>query len=398
MISGALFGIFALIISFAITYRSIPAIIRVSNLKGLLDQPDGDRKLHKNVVPTLGGVGLFAGFMISYGICISFDLPPYLPALISAITILFFVGIKDDILVIAPLKKLLGQIIAAVIIVFIGDISIPGLDGLFGVTTFPFYTGKVFSVFAIIFLINAYNLIDGVDGLAGMIAIVGSYSFGLWFLVGGHYADAILSFALAGALVGFMFHNFEPARIFMGDTGSLIVGFVLSVAAIRVTQLNPGTSGMVLNAPSIFVFSVMSIPIFDTLRVIVLRLSKGISPLKADTNHMHHFLLRLGLRHSQVSLLLAFFNIVIVVFSLLMQSWNVYLYLAVVILMAASILPVIHMVRLIRTFMPVRNELQNEYLLDKILLNDIMKDINTRKPHHDTKYTTHVVKEKEYVA
>ncbi|TVQ06456.1 MAG: undecaprenyl/decaprenyl-phosphate alpha-N-acetylglucosaminyl 1-phosphate transferase [Bacteroidetes bacterium] len=400
MTTGIIFSVLALFISFIITLKAIPAIIKVSKLKNLMDKPDGERKLHKNVVPNLGGVGMFAGFIIAYGVAVSFDMPSYFPALISAVTILFFVGIKDDILVIAPLKKLAGQIVAAAIIVFIGKIQLPGLDGLFGIAAFPPIAGQVFSVLTIIFIINAYNLIDGVDGLAGMIAIVASYVFGLWFLWGGHYAEAVLSFSLAGALVGFMFHNFEPARIFMGDTGSLIIGFILSVAAFRLVQLNPGTNGLVLQSPAIFVLSVMSIPVFDTLRVIVIRLSKGVSPMKADANHMHHFLVRLGLRHYQVALVLAFFNMVIVITSLFLQSWNVYLYLGVVILMAASILPIIHGTKslLIRLFVSnTSTSSQSEYFLDNILLNDIMNEVANRQPKiKDLSHSK--IREKEYLA
>lgn len=397
MITGILFSILALLISFWVTLKAIPAIIKVSTLKGLMDKPDGERKLHKNVVPNLGGVGMFAGFIIAYGVAVSFDMPAYFPALISAVTILFFVGIKDDILVIAPMKKLAGQIVAAVIIVFIGKIQLPGLDGLFGIAAFHPVAGQIFSVLTIIFIINAYNLIDGVDGLAGMIAIVASYVFGLWFLWGGHSAEAVLSFSLAGALVGFMFHNFEPARIFMGDTGSLIIGFILSVTAFRVVQLNPETTGFVLQSPAIFVFSVMSIPIFDTLRVIVLRLSKGISPLKADANHMHHFLIRLGLRHSQVALILAFFNLVIVMTSLFLQSWNVYLYLGTVMLMAAAILPLIQGIRsvLVRLFVPDSRP-HPSYFLDNILLSDIMDEITSREPRNKSHFKEKI-REKEYV-
>ena len=375
MLTGILFTLFALLTSFFITLKAIPAIIKVSKLKGLVDAPDGERKLHKKIVPTLGGVGMFAGFMISYGVWIGFYLPPYLPALMAAVTILFFVGIKDDILVIAPLKKLAGQVIAAGIIVFVGGIYLPGLDGLLGIQNFPPLTGKLFSVFAIIIIINSYNLIDGVDGLAGMVSIVGAYIFGLWFLWGGFYAEAILSFALAGALVGFMYHNFEPARIFMGDTGSLIIGFIIAVAGFRLVQLNPVTPGLMLDAPVIFIFSVMIIPMFDTMRVIVIRLSKGSSPLKADANHLHHFLLRLGLRHYQVTLILSAFNLLIVIASLMINTMNVYLYLGLVIAMAALILPALSAIKgiIVRVF-PARTDSDDNFL-EGIFLTDLLQDL-----------------------
>jgi UDP-GlcNAc:undecaprenyl-phosphate/decaprenyl-phosphate GlcNAc-1-phosphate transferase len=382
---GILFTLFALITSFLITFKAIPAIIKVAHLKGLTDQPDGDRKLHKKIIPTLGGVGMFAGFMVSYGIWIGFYMPHYISALVAAVTILFFVGIKDDILVISPYKKLIGQIIAAVVIVFFGGVHIPGLDGLFGIQNFPFYTSKLFSVFAIIIIINAYNLIDGVDGLAGIVSLVGSYAMGVWFLWGGHYPEAILCFALAGALVGFMFHNFEPAKIFMGDTGSLIIGFILSVSGFRLVQLNGVTGGLALDAPAIFVFSIMIIPMFDTFRVICIRMLNGRSPLKADSNHLHHFLLRLGLRHYQVALTLGIANLAIILVSLLINSWNVYLYFGALVLMSLTIIPIVRAALVIVSLRQriVGRRLQRALHFDDLLPDHVIADMNTYRRHQE---------------
>jgi UDP-GlcNAc:undecaprenyl-phosphate/decaprenyl-phosphate GlcNAc-1-phosphate transferase len=349
MISGVLVPFSAFITAALIALKAIPAIITVSRLKGLTDIPDSDRKIHKNHVPNLGGVGLYGGFIISYNIWIGSFLPAYLPALLAATAILFFTGIKDDVLVISPLKKLAGQIAAATIIVLLGDIQIPGLDGLFGVNSFMFYSGEVFSIFAIIIIINAYNLIDGIDGLAGMISILGIIVFGIWFAIGGHHAETVLCFTLAGSLAGFIYYNFEPARIFLGDTGSQITGLIMAVAAFRLAQLNPVTTGLPLYAPSIFIFSVMIIPMFDTLQVIIKRLSKGKSLFEADKNHIHHLLLDLGMRHYQAVILLTLFNMVIVICSFLISSWNVYIYIATVLTMALLILPGIRGLKFIKT-------------------------------------------------
>jgi len=403
MITGISFAFLSLIIAFVVTMKAIPAIIKVSELKGLIDKPDGDRKLHKNLTSNLGGVGLFAGFMIAYGISMGVFNPHYLPALIASVTILFFVGIKDDILVIAPIKKLIGQILAASVVVFLGNIYLPGLDGLFGIETFHPIAGKVFSVFAMVMLINSYNLIDGVDGLAGIIALVGSYLFGLWFLWGGHYAEAVLSFSMSGALLGFMFHNFEPAKIFMGDTGSLVIGFILTTSAFRLVQLNPTTPGLSMDAPVVFVFSVMIIPVFDTIRVIAIRLSKGLSPLKADANHMHHYLLRLGLRHYQVSLILAFSNLFIVLAGFNFQSANIYLYMSIVLFMASTILPILRgMKGFIQKYWacPVPElDLLDEGLLESDIMDDIMDDLTSKNSTQNPYYRHLVYKrmnEKEY--
>ncbi|MFU8795082.1 MAG: MraY family glycosyltransferase [Dethiobacteria bacterium] len=367
-LTGIIITVAALLLGFLITFKSIPVVIKVSLLRGLMDCPDGDRKVHKHRVPNLGGIGVFAGFVISFGIFIGFDLPQYFPALIAAITVLFFVGIKDDILVIAPLKKLAGQIIAACMVVFVGGIYIPGLDGLFGVGLFPVWFAKIFSAAAIIFIINAYNLIDGVDGLAGLLSIVSVLVLGIWFLIGGHYAESILSFALAGALLGFLMHNFEPARIFMGDTGSLIIGLILAVTSFRLVQLNAVTEGIHLQAPAVFIFSVMIVPIYDVFRVIVIRLYRGCSPLKADTSHVHHFLMRLGLRHYQIAIVLTIFNISIVVLSFMIQHINVYLYLFTVVIAASLITPVMMVLKgLVVHFFLQGSKIDNSFLVDHIL-------------------------------
>jgi len=347
MTTGAIFTFFAFITSFVIVFRAIPSIIDVSGWKGLGDRPDGKRKLHRQTIPNLGGVALFGGFLISYGIWVGVYSPPYLHVLVASLLILFFIGVKDDLHTMNNYNKVLCQFIAAGIIVFIGGIKIPGLDGLMGITTFPLYAGEFFSIFTIVIIINAYNLIDGVDGLAGMITALGCSVFGVWFLAGGHYTEAILSFSMVGALAGFIWYNFQPAKIFMGDTGSQLLGFIMAVSGFRLVQLNATTPGFLVDSPAVFIFSVMIIPMFDTLRVIIVRLYKGVSPMKADRNHLHHSLLRLGLSPAKITLYLSLFNVVIVLTGLFINSWNVHLYLIAVLLMAATILPVMRGVRML---------------------------------------------------
>ncbi len=347
MIEGILITTGALLASFVITFKAVPSIIYISEIKRHYDEPDGERKIHRNIVPTLGGIALFAGFLIACGTFFGQYSPDYLSPMVASLLILFFIGIKDDILVLSSKKKLAGQIIAAGIIVFAGGIKVPGLDGLFGITHFPPYAGEFFSIFAIVIIINAYNLIDGVDGLAGMISLAGALIFGVWFLAGGHYAEAILCFSLVGALVGFLLHNFEPAKIFMGDTGSQLIGFVLAVAGFRLIELNAVTTVFILDSPAVFVFSVMIIPMFDTIRVIAIRVYRGISPLRADSRHIHHVMLRLGLSHSSIALTLTFLSLVIVASGLYLNLWSVYFNFLVLLGMAASILPLIKLVVLL---------------------------------------------------
>lgn len=385
MNTGVVLGILALFVSFYISYKTIPIIIKVSKIKGLIDQPDGIRKLH-NAVPNLGGVGIFAGFIITYSVFIGFDLPSYFPALMAAITILFFVGIKDDILIIAPLKKLIGQVFAAIIVVYVGQIYIPNLDGLFGIGNIPVWIAKPFSVMAIVLIINAYNLIDGVDGLAGILAIVASYFMGMWFFSVGYYGETILCFALAGSLVGFLLHNYEPAKVFMGDTGSMIVGLLISVAAFKLIQINPVSNGFVFNNPIAFVAAVVSIPVIDTLRVFFLRLWKGKSPFNPDRSHIHHDLLSLGLKHHQVSLILGFFNTVIIGMAIFMNELNIYASLFIIIMADLLIHPFLQLIRnmfINNILRRRRRESAMNSMINEVSIDEIIKQIHQRnkEPH-----------------
>lgn len=390
MNNGILLGILALIVGFYITYKTIPIIIKVSKIKGLIDEPDGKRKLH-NAVPNLGGVGIFAGFIITYSVFVGFDLPSYFPALMAAITILFFVGIKDDILIIAPFKKLCGQILSALVVVYLGQVYIPNLDGFLGVGHIPVAIAKPLSVIAIVLIINAYNLIDGVDGLAGILAIIASYFMGMWFLSVGHYSETLLCFALAGSLVGFLYHNYEPAKVFMGDTGSMIIGLLISVAAFRLIQVNPASNGFVFNNPIVFVVAIMSIPVMDTLRVFFLRLSKGKSPFSPDRSHIHHDLLNLGLKHYQVTLVLAFFKTALIGLAILLNSLNIYVSIFVIVLVELLILPFMHSMRnLIINYIVLRRKELANTLIDDVSIDEIVKQIHQRnKEPHFSKSKSH---------
>jgi UDP-GlcNAc:undecaprenyl-phosphate/decaprenyl-phosphate GlcNAc-1-phosphate transferase len=146
---------------------------------------------------------------------------------------------------------------------------------------------------------NAFNLIDGIDGLAGGLGFMSLMILGLFLTFCGDSNAAIIAFSLAGGLLGFLYYNFNPARIFMGDTGSLVLGFVVSVLCVRLIQLNPETASttVLYNAP-VFTLSVVAIPVFDTLRVFAIRMWQGRSPFSPDKNHIHHILTNNGWSHS----------------------------------------------------------------------------------------------------
>jgi UDP-GlcNAc:undecaprenyl-phosphate GlcNAc-1-phosphate transferase len=295
--------ILSLSLSFAITFLSIPVIIRVSELKKLYDIPDS-RKVHIVPIPSLGGLGIFAGFILA----ILISLPPGSSSefqyFIAAAFIIFFLGIKDDILVISPLKKFIGQLIAAFIIVYKGGIQIKSMHGFLGIYEMPEMFSLLFTYFTIIVIINSFNLIDGVDGLAGSLAVIATSAFGLYFIAARQTDYAIFSFALSGSMLAFLIFNFSPARIFMGDTGSLLTGMVASILVIKFINSSDGNSAVPIQASPAIGFSVLAIPLIDTLRVFSIRMLNRRSPFSPDRNHVHHLLLDYGFSHRNIALIL----------------------------------------------------------------------------------------------
>jgi UDP-N-acetylmuramyl pentapeptide phosphotransferase/UDP-N-acetylglucosamine-1-phosphate transferase len=224
---------------------------------------------------------------------------------------MFFTGLKDDILVISPFKKFMSQLLAALLLVAFGQFEIQSFYGFLGIHSLPPILSHAMSVVFIIAIINGFNLIDGIDGLCGTIGVIVSVTFGSIFLLHNDLGYALLAFSLAGALSGFLFFNFPPARIFMGDTGSLIVGLVCSLLAIRFLNTNPmyHNSALALQAPIAIIFGIMIVPIFDTARVFTIRIAKGRSPFSPDRNHLHHMLIDTGMSHLQATLTLALLNL-----------------------------------------------------------------------------------------
>lgn len=328
---------------------SIPRVIKLSIRKKLMDIPDNGRKQHKAPTPTLGGVGIFFGFVLSISVVGGFMAPDYFPFLIAGVILLFIVGIKDDLMGVSAKKKLVAQIIASALVVYGGGIYIPEMGGLFGIYSVPAHFSQPFSVFAMVIILNAYNLIDGVDGLAGSVGFIASATFGTFLFLNGAVNEAVLAFALAGALAGFLIYNFEPARIFMGDTGSMVVGFLLAMLSFNVMQTNLAAEVAYMPASAVMVFGVLIIPMYDTLRVILIRIKNRQSPLNPDSNHMHHVLLKTGYSHRGIVLVMAAANLLIITTAFLIRDVNVHLLFGVMALQAMLILPigrtVMHIIR-----------------------------------------------------
>jgi UDP-GlcNAc:undecaprenyl-phosphate GlcNAc-1-phosphate transferase len=237
--------------------------------------------------------------------------------------IVFFIGIKDDILIIDPVKKLAGQIFAIVLIAVFAGVRITNLYGLFHIGQLPYVASILLTVFVFIVIINGFNLIDGIDGLASGIGILTSTVFGLWFWMTGYMACTILSFSLVGTLTAFFYFNVfsKTNKIFLGDTGSMIIGFVMGVLACRFLQFESLAQGStaIPSAPTV-VCGVLIVPLFDSLRVFILRVKQGNSPFKADRQHIHHRLLQLGCTHLEATLILIGVNIFFIVLSYMLRG------------------------------------------------------------------------------
>lgn len=316
----------AFVISIIFNLYAIPVIIKIAKVKKLFDVPD-ERKSHQSAVPTLGGVGIYATiaavsltFINTCGMNgggVSSSLTS-LPPIIAGLTIIFFIGVKDDLLDISAVKKLTVEIIALFILIVIGDVRLNSMQGMFGINYLSYPVSVGLSVFAGVVIINAFNLIDGIDGLATSVAMLGSLIFGSYFVATYEWEYAVLSFTILGALIPFFLYNAfgHQNKIFMGDTGSLILGFSLTVLVFRFNEMNSmGSQQPHFVAGPALSFAVIILPMFDTLRVFAIRIYRGGSPFKADHRHLHHILLDLGLTHLQTTAVMIIFNLAFIAFA-----------------------------------------------------------------------------------
>src|SRR6201996_3460524 len=309
-------------ISFTVTFLAIPAVINVAEMKKLFDMPDA-RKVHFHPITPLGGLGIFAGFIFGSLLTLHFNQYADIQYFIAASFVIFFLGLKDDILVISPVKKFIGQVLAAFIIVYYGNIQIRSMHGFLGVYQLPEMFSLLLTYFAVIVVINSFNLIDGIDGLAGSLGLLSTVIFGVYFLYVGMAPYAVLAFSLAGSLLAFLIFNFQPAKIFMGDTGSLLVGTINSILVIKfINVANTSDVDFPINASPAVGFTILVIPLLDTLRVFGIRILHRRSPFSPDRNHIHHLLLDRGFSHRAITLSLVAVNAVMVGAVFMARSLN----------------------------------------------------------------------------
>lgn len=304
---------FCVLAAFWISKALVPVLLLVAKRKKLFDDGNGFHKLHRGLIPTLGGAAIFTAFIITFSASSFADNIQGYGYFISASIILFAAGLKDDLIEISPTKKLAAQFLATALIVFGSGIQITNMGGVFGAEAISGWVGIPLTFFTIIVVINAHNLIDGIDGLSGSIGVLASVFFGYWFYKAGVYHWAVFSFVLTASILGFLWYNRPPAKIFMGDTGSLIIGFYLAILAVNFVEYSISVTDVVYWQPaaSIIVAAVLVVPLYDTLRIFIVRALNGKSPFDADKGHVHHHLLSAGFSHGQIVIFLLSLNVII---------------------------------------------------------------------------------------
>ncbi|MEO8403325.1 MAG: MraY family glycosyltransferase [Chitinophagaceae bacterium] len=313
-------------VSFIISFLAIPVVLQIAEQKKLYDVPD-ERKVHTHAVASLGGVGIFGGFLLASLLSIQVYNDFEFQYFFAAALVIFFLGLKDDLVVLSASKKFIGQMVAASILIHLGHIRIDSMYGLFGFYQLPEGFALALSYLTIIVVINSFNLIDGIDGLAASLGMLTMIIFGTYFFINGYQAYALLAYALTGSLAAFLIFNHHPAKIFMGDSGSLMIGLVNAILVIKfINVANDPAVAIPVPAAVAVGFSILIVPLLDTLRVFAIRIFNGRSPFTPDKNHIHHLLLNWGLGHSAVTLVCVGLNVGFVVLAYLAKPLgNTYL-------------------------------------------------------------------------
>lgn len=320
------FAGFVFSLAFVLTWYFTPKVLWVSREKALVKEVNG-RSSHKNDIPPFGGVAFFLVLVLLISILQALRTSPTGNHLIIGLTFLFMAGLKDDLVISSAKLKFVSQLFAATFIIFSPELQLTSLHGFLGIAEIPVLLGYGLKVLIVVALINAYNLIDGIDGLAGIAGIVISLTYAAVFYATGHPYFVLLSLAVAGILGAFLRFNFSRGarKMFMGDGGSLVMGFMIAFLSLKILVMEPYEplmqEGFIPENRILFALAVLFLPIFDTLRVIIIRLRKGITPFEADRNHMHHVLLDNGFSHKKASLFLGGLNLsVIILFMMLSRD------------------------------------------------------------------------------
>lgn len=289
-----------------LSYKLFAIVVKISVKKNIIVSFI-NRSAHTGWCTNLGGVIIYFGLIFStscYGsyFLLEFD-PSFIRPLTAAVTVLFFVGLKDDLISISNRNKIFGQLIGFTIMIFVSGLRLESLDGILGMHQLPIVASYLITYFAFFFILNSYNLSDGIDGLAGSIALLANLFFALYFYVHYELCQSVIAFTLVGILLAFLKFNFaDRYKVIMGDSGSMVLGFVLCCQFLYFQSFNSALPhDSAIDNSFLYLFVLFSYPIVDTTRIFFIRIKQGRSPFSADKNHLHHALLDKGFSHLQAT-------------------------------------------------------------------------------------------------
>lgn len=273
----------------------------------------------------MGGIAIFIGFFITSLIWVDISQWKDIRMLLIALFVVFFIGVRDDLVPLRPFMKLLGQLMAASVLMLLFDLRLKSFYGLLGIYDIPLVVSYAITLFTIIVITNSFNLIDGLDGLAGTIASIALLAFGVSFFLAGNIIFAVLSFCMLGAIIAFLIFNWEPSEIFMGDTGALVIGMMLAILSIHFIDFQ---YNLPIDHPYKFKAGITGavcfiiIPLADTLRIFILRILRRQSPFTPDKSHIHHNVMRLGFSHGKSTIILGAVQLGFVTLAVLVREMN----------------------------------------------------------------------------
>ena len=318
------------LVSFLFGWIAMPVVIRIAKAKGFVVRPN-KRMSHTGEVPNIGGLNICFSFILTY-LFFEFEQMNHNQFFMIGLFAIMVIGFIDDILVLTPLSKLLGETLAGIALIGFADIRITHLHGIFGINEIGIIPSYLISLFILIAIINAVNLIDGIDGLASGLGILYCLFFAIYFGLVGEAGWSFIGIGMIGSLAVFFIYNVFGNRdkIFMGDSGSLLLGYLLTAFVFRFCEINALGSipaQFHMSASPAVAICVLTVPIFDTIRVSITRIKKGLSPFQPDKNHIHHLLLRTGLSHIQTTCILLFVSLLFIALGIVGRNWNLWLLL-----------------------------------------------------------------------
>lgn len=303
------------LISLLSTWWVFKKVLKIAMIKNIVDNPDA-RKLHRQPVPVLGGIAVFFGILVALIASKLFCNPHWLFTVMGLMAVMLYIGTMDDILSLSPGFRFVLEILVVVAMIICNDGLINNFRGIWDIWWIPTWAAVIVTIIACVGIINAINLIDGVNGLCSGYCITACVLFAIVFSISGNMDAAILAIISIGALIPFFFHNVfgKASKMFMGDGGSLLMGIIMSSFVVAI--LKDSNAYFYYNYPEFglipFALAVLSIPVFDTLRVMIMRIIRGNSPFMPDKTHLHHLFLDFGFSHIGTTAFVIFFNLLVV--------------------------------------------------------------------------------------